>query len=316
MSQSVTLDDVLAAANRISGHIHRTPVLTSSAIDEATGARLFFKCENFQKCGAFKIRGAANAVFSLTDEAALAGVVTASSGNHGAALAKAAGWRNIRATVVMPDNAPAVKKAAVAGYGAEIVYCSPQPADRLAVLRKVMDDTGAHLVHAYDDDRVISGQGTAALELLDQVGPLDMVLAPVGGGGLVSGTAVAVKGLSPDTRVVAVEPAGADDAHRSLTQGRIVPSVSPQTIADGLLTSLGERTYPLIKSLAEGVVLVNEADIVSAMRLIWERMKIVVEPSAAVPLAGILSGALDVRGLRVGLILSGGNVDLGSLPFN
>jgi threonine dehydratase len=280
------------------------------------GGRIFFKCENLQKAGAFKIRGACNAVFSLSEDEAKRGVATHSSGNHAAALALAAQWRGIPAHVVMPETAPRVKKLAVAGYGAEIVFCKPTLESRERALAEVVARTGAAVVHPYNDLRVITGQGTAAIELLDQVQDLDLVLAPVGGGGLLSGTAIAVSLVSPKTAVIAAEPERADDAYRSFKSGHIVPSVHPNTIADGLLTSLGDLTFPIIRRHVRDIVLVSEEAIVEAMRCLWERMKILVEPSAAVPLGAVLSRGLKVAGLRVGIILSGGNVDLDRLPWS
>ena len=311
-----TFQDVEAAAKRLAPVIHRTPVLTCRTLDEMCGARLFLKCENFQKGGAFKIRGATNAVLTLSDDQAARGVVTHSSGNHGAALALAARARGIRAFVVMPRNAPEIKKKAVAGYGAEIVECAPTLAARERVGAEVMARTSAALVHSYDDNRIIAGQGTAALELCEDVGHLDAVLAPVGGGGLLSGTALAVAHVSPAARVIAVEPEGADDAYRSFRAGRLIPAENPQTIADGLRTSLSERTFAILRRHVADVVTVSEEAIVHAMRTIWERMKIVVEPSGAVPLAALLSGRLALPGKRVGILLSGGNVDLDRLPWH
>lgn len=312
---SPTLVDIRQAAERIRPFAHRTPVLTCSAIDEMCGAQLFFKCENFQKAGAFKFRGASNAVFSLTGEEAGKGVATHSSGNHGAALALAARLRGIPAHIVMPDNAPLVKKAAVAGYDAVITFCEPTLQAREATLARVRQETGASLVHPYDDDRIIAGQGTAALELCEEVPGLDAVIAPVGGGGLLAGTAIAVSELSPSTRILGAEPANADDAFRSLETGRIIPSNNPRTIADGLLTSLGERNFPIIREKVSAILTVTEDAIVDAMRLTWERMKIIVEPSGAVPLAAIQSRRAEISGRRIGVIVSGGNVDLGKLPW-
>jgi threonine dehydratase len=309
------LEQILDAAARISPYIHRTPVLTCRTLDAMCGARLFFKCENMQKVGAFKARGATNAVFSLTDREAEPGVATHSSGNHAAALALAARERGIRAYVVMPENAPAIKQRAVAGYGAEIVPCRPTLAAREEVLAGVIARTGATVIHPYNDYRIIAGQGTAALELCQAVNDLDVVMAPVGGGGLLSGTALAVRGVSPRTRVLGAEPEMADDALRSLQAGRIIPSSYPDTVADGLRTSLGDLTFPIIQQHVDAIVTAAEADIISAMRTIWERMKLVVEPSAAVPLAAILSGRANLAGMRVGIILSGGNADLDSLPW-
>ena len=311
-----TIEDIHLAAGRIRAHAHRTPVLTCAGIDAMCGASLFFKCENFQKVGAFKFRGAANTVFSLTDDEAARGVVTHSSGNHAAALALAARLRGCTARIVMPSNAPAIKKAAVAEYGGIITYCAPTLEARETATAALIAEFGSMLVHPYDDERIIAGQGTAALELLEEQPDLDIVMAPVGGGGLLAGTAIAVTERSPRTRVIAAEPERADDAFRSLREKRIVPSVDPDTIADGLLTSLGEQTFPIILARVERVVLVSERGIVNAMRHIWERMKIIVEPSAAVSLGAILEQRIDVSGMRVGIILSGGNVDMERLPWN
>jgi threonine dehydratase len=311
----VSIEDIRQAATRIEGHVHRTPVLTCDAVDRLAGASLFFKCENFQKAGAFKIRGATNAVLSLNDDEAARGVATHSSGNHAQALALAARLRGIPAFIVMPSNAPAVKRAAVEGYGAEIITCEPTLQAREETLAAVVERTGATFVHPYDNEHIIAGQGTAAVELLDEVPDLDVVMAPVGGGGLLSGTALAVKALAPDIRVIAAEPAGADDAARSLAAGRIIPSVDPDTVADGLLTSLGKRNFPIIGEHVSAIWTVEDPDIIAAMRLIWERMKIVIEPSAAVCPAAVLARPGEVKGLRIGIILSGGNVDLDRLPW-
>ncbi len=311
-----TIEDIRAAAERISPYIHRTPVLTCSALDRMCGGgKLFFKCENFQKVGAFKMRGATNAVFSLSDEKASRGVATHSSGNHAAALALAARCRGVKAYVVMPENAPDVKREAVAGYGAEISFCKATLAAREAGLAEVIDRTGAAFVHPYNDQRVISGQGTAALELLEQAPDLDVIMAPVGGGGLLSGTAIAASGMSRRPLVVAAEPEMADDAFRSFQAGRIIPSENPNTIADGLRTSLGDLTFPIIQKHVSDIITVSEEAIVTAMRLVWERMKIVVEPSAAVPVGALLTKRSRIPGERIGVILSGGNVDLSKLPW-
>ena len=307
--------DVLEAAARIRPFAHRTPVLTCATLDRLTGAQLFFKCENLQKVGAFKFRGACNAVMSLPPEAAAAGVATHSSGNHAAALALAARLRGMAAYIVMPDNAPRVKREAVAGYGGIIRLCAPTLAAREAALAQVVRETGAAFVHPYNDPRVIAGHGTAALELLAEAPALDTIVAPVGGGGLLSGTALAAEGAASDARIIGAEPAGADDACRSLREGRIVPSVDPRTMADGLLTSLGDLTFAVIRRRVERIVTVSEPGIAAAMRLIWERMKLVVEPSSAVALAALLEGDVDMAGRRVGIILSGGNVELGKLPW-
>jgi len=315
MNVEPSLADIRQAHERIEPFIHRTPVWTSATINRMSGGEIFFKCENFQKAGAFKIRGASNAVLSLNDDDAKRGVATHSSGNHAAALALAAQWRGIPAYVVMPETAPHVKKLAVAGYGAEILFCKPTLEARERALAEVVARTGAAFVHPYNDLRVITGQGTAAVELCEQAHGLDLVVAPVGGGGLLSGTAVAVSLVSPGTEVIAAEPERADDAYRSLKSGRIVPSLHPNTIADGLLTSLGDLTFPIIQRRVRDIVLVSEEAIVEAMRCLWERMKIVVEPSGAVPLGAVLSRRLDVKGRRVGIIVSGGNVDLDRLPW-
>ncbi len=309
------LSAIRTAAARIRPYAHRTPVMTCASLDTQVGAQLFLKCENLQKVGAFKFRGATNAVFSLSDTEAARGVVAHSSGNHAQALALAARLRGIPAYIVMPDNAPAVKKAAVAGYGGQITFCAPTLAAREATQAAVVAATGATVVHPYNDVRVIAGQGTATLELLEDVPDLDVILAPVGGGGLLSGTAIAATELSPNIRVIGVEPAGADDAYRSLAAGSIIPSLQPQTIADGLLTSLGDLTFPIIRDRVEQIVTVSEEAIVAAMKFIWERAKLIVEPSAAVPIAALWERRIDLSGLRVGVILSGGNVDLGRLPW-
>jgi threonine dehydratase len=315
MSGDPTFEDVLTAAERIRGYVHRTPVMTSRAIDAIAGARLHFKCENLQKVGAFKARGATNAVLSLDDEAAGRGVATHSSGNHAAALAYAAGIRGVPAHVVMPSSAPPVKKAAVAGYGAVITECQPTLKARETTLEAVVERTGATFIHAYDNPMVIAGQGTASLELITDVPELDAVIAPVGGGGLMSGTAIAVSSSRPDITIWGSEPAGADDAFRSLRDGSLYPSVEPKTIADGLLTSLSDRTFRILSERLEGIFTVNEETIIRAMRLLWERMKLVVEPSGAVPLAAVLEHPEAFADRRVGLIVSGGNVDLDHLPW-
>lgn len=306
-----TLDDVRAAARRIEPYAHRTPVLTSRSIDSITNARLFFKCENLQRVGAFKFRGAMNTVMSLTDTEAARGVATHSSGNHAAALTLAASLRGIEAHIVMPRTAPPVKKEAVAGYGASITFCEPTLESRETTLEKIVQETGATFVHPYNDHRIIAGQGTAGLELLDEVPDLDVVMTPVGGGGLLSGTSISITSLSPSTRVIAAEPEGADDAHRSLKEGRIIPSVDPDTICDGLLTSLGDKTFTIIRNNVERIVTVSDQATIRAMRLVWERMKVVIEPSAAITLGVLLEKKIDLAGLRIGIIFSGGNIDLG-----
>lgn len=315
MNNDPTFEDVLAAAERIRGRVHRTPVMTSEAIDRIAGALLHFKCENLQKVGAFKARGATNAVLLLDDEAAGRGVATHSSGNHAAALAYAAGIRGVPAHVVMPSSAPPVKKAAVAGYGALITECEPTLEGRETTLDAVIERTGATFIHAYDNPTVIAGQGTASLELITDVPDLEVVIAPVGGGGLMSGTAIAVSASRPDISIWGSEPAGADDAFRSLRDGSLHPSIKPKTIADGLLTSLSNRTFRILSERLEGILTVSEENIVRAMRLLWERMKLVVEPSGAVPLAAVLQNPDTFADRRVGLIISGGNVDLDNLPW-
>jgi threonine dehydratase len=307
--------DVAEAARRIEGHVHRTPVLTSRSLNADFGAELFFKCENLQRVGAFKARGAANAVLALDPDVAARGVATHSSGNHGAALALAAATRGVPAWVVVPQNAPAVKRAAVVRYGATVVDCAPTLAARESTLETVVAKTGATLVHPYDDALVIAGQGTAALELLEDVPGLDLVIAPVGGGGLISGTALAARACRPEARVYAAEPAAADDAQRSLASGQRVRLDAPKTIADGLRASIGERNFALMQQLLDGVILAEEAAILPAMQTLWERLKLVLEPSAAVPLAALNGGGLDIRDKRVGIILTGGNVDLEALGF-
>ncbi len=306
---------IRAAHARIAPHIHRTPIQTSRSLDDAIGAQLFFKCENFQKVGAFKARGACNAVFSLGPEVAVRGVVTHSSGNHGAALAWAAQRRGIVAHVVMPDNAPAIKVANVKGFGGVVHFCAPTLAARESLCAEVASATGATLVHPYDDAAVIAGQGTATLELLQDRPDLDLVVAPVGGGGLLSGTAIAAKGMAPGITVLGAEPAGADDAVRSLAAGALQPAPAPQTIADGLRGALSPRTFRALSTHVAMIGTCTEDSIVAAMRFTWERMKIVIEPSCAVPLACMMEGTLAVKGRRVGVILTGGNVDLDRLPW-
>ena len=315
MTQHPTLAAVQAAAARIKPYVHRTPVLTCTSLNDLVGAELFCKCENFQKVGAFKFRGACNAVFALSEQDARHGVATHSSGNHAAAVALAARLRGVPAHIVMPDNAPTVKKAAVAGYGGSIVYCAPTLAAREATLECVVRETGATFIHPYNDARVIAGQGTAALELLTDVADLDVIMAPVGGGGLLSGTAIVTAALSPATQVIAAEPEAADDAYRSLRAGKILPANDPRTIADGLRTSLGDLTFAVIQQHVQQIVTVSEEAIVSAMRYVWERMKIVIEPSAAVPIGVLLEQKIDLTGKRIGIILSGGNVSLDQLPW-
>ncbi|NEW85000.1 MAG: pyridoxal-phosphate dependent enzyme [Mariniphaga sp.] len=308
-------EDIIDAHQLIKDFIHCTPVLTSTAINRITGTEIFFKCENLQKTGAFKFRGASNAVFSLTDEQAARGVGTHSSGNHAAALALAARMKGIQAQIVMPSNSPEIKKKAVAGYGGIITYCEPTLQARESTLLKIAEETCIEIIHPYNNFNVIAGQGTAARELLEAIPHLDIVMCPVGGGGLLSGTALSVKALSPSTKVLAAEPSGADDAYRSLKAGYIIPSIHPKTIADGLLTSLGEINFVIISKNVDDIVTVSEESIVKAMRMVWERMKLIIEPSSAVPLAAILENKEAFSNQRIGIILSGGNVDLENLPF-
>jgi threonine dehydratase len=311
----VDIAAIRQAAARIACLVHRTPVMRSRYFDERSGATVFFKCENFQKVGAFKFRGATNAVLSLSDEDAGRGVVTHSSGNHAQALALAARTRGIPATIVMPAGAPAVKRDAVAGYGATIVECEPTVRAREETAAAVVERTGAVFIHPYNDPRIIAGQGTAALELVAEIPDLDVILAPVGGGGLLSGTAIAGKALVPGLQVAGAEPAGADDAQRSLASGRILPSDHPQTVADGLRTSLGELTFDIIRRQVDEIITVDDTSTMQAMRQVWERMKIVIEPSAAVPVAVLLQNASRYAGRRVGIIISGGNVDLAAIEW-
>ena len=316
---------ILAAHARIAARIHRTPVLTSTSLNAMTGAQLFFKCENLQKTGSFKIRGASNAILSLTEQEAARGIVTQSSGNHGAAVACAAAWRGIPAWIVMPRNAPAVKAKAILGYGGKVVFCEPTVTARKATCDRVQAETGAHLVHPYDDDRIIAGQATAATELLEESTDLDAVFAPVSGGGLLSGTCLGAKGIRADVRVFGCEPERADHAYRSLTTGTLRSQDSSDTIADGLRASLAPRTFAILRRHVERILLVSEDEIISAARLVWERMKIIIETSSAVAIAPLLRPGVvaslnlpkraDAAVPKLGVIFSGGNVDLSSLPW-
>lgn len=310
-----TYDDVLSAHERVTPYVHRTPVLTSTYLNGLTGAELFFKCENFQKAGAFKARGASNAVFSLDDEQAAKGVATHSSGNHGLSLSYAAGRRGIPATVVMPRTAPEAKKAAVRGYGGRIVECEPSTSSREAVFAEVMAETGAEFVHPYNDPRVIAGQATCSRELFDQVENLDAVMAPIGGGGMISGTCLTLSNIAPDVEIYAAEPEKADDAYRSFKAGHIIADDAPQTIADGLKVPLKELTWHFVQKHVTDILTAGEEEIIDAMKLTWQRMKIVMEPSSAVPLATILKNKKTFAGKRVGVIITGGNVDLDKLPW-
>jgi threonine dehydratase len=318
MTTAPTLSDIHTAQRRLESHLHRTPILSSREIDSIAGCRLLFKCENFQRTGSFKARGAFNAVLSLSDAEAAQGVVTHSSGNHAAALALAARERGVIAHVVMPHTAPAPKKAAVAAYGGRIVECEPTLAARLAAADAIIAETGAVLIPPFDSRDVAAGQGTCAMELMaDATEPLDAITCPVGGGGLLAGTLVAVKGTSPDIRVFAAEPVAADDAARGHATGVLQPQVLPvATIADGLTTAMSAMTFGVMQQYVDDVATASEDAIIEAMRLIWSRMKIIVEPSCAVPLAAILEGRWDAKGKTVGVILTGGNVDLDRLPWN
>lgn len=306
---------IRAAHQRIAAHIHRTPVATSASLDALAGARLYFKCENLQRSGSFKMRGASNAVLSLSEQEAARGVLTHSSGNHAAALALAARRRGIRAWIVMPSDAPQIKARAVEAFGGEIVFCEPTLAAREAAAAELAQRTGAVLIHPYDDDRIIAGQGTAAVELIEEVPDLDFVLAPVSGGGLLSGIALVAKHLLPAVHVVGCEPRNADDAARSLAAGKIEPAATTKTMADGLRATLAPRTFAILRRTVDQIVLVSEEEIVAAMRLLWDRLKMVVEPSGAVAAAPALFGQIGAQGKKVGIILSGGNLDLDSLPF-
>ena len=307
--------DIESAARRIAPFAHRTPVLTSQSLNEISGAEIYFKCENFQKVGAFKFRGAINTIQSLREDERKRGVATHSSGNHAQAVALGAKLNDMKAWIVMPSSAPKVKRKAVEGYGAEVITCEPTLQSRIETLEKVVAETGAIVIHPFDDYRVICGQATAAKELIEDSPSLDILMAPVGGGGLLSGTALAARYLSSHSKVIAGEPEGADDAFQSMNAGKIIPSVQPNTIADGLLTSLSEKTFEIIQEFVSEIITVSDPQIIEAMRLIWERMKIIIEPSCAVPFAAVLKEPEKFKGKRVGIILTGGNVDLGELPF-
>lgn len=315
MPEYPSIDEIRSAAQRIKQYVHRTPVLTSITINRLCHADVYFKCENLQKTGAFKARGAVNAVFSLKPEEAEKGVATHSSGNHAGALAYAAYCRGINSYVVMPKEAPEVKKKAAADYGARITYCGIDEQDRENTLRAVVERTGSTFIHPYNNSRIIAGQATAALEFLEQVPELDIIITPVGGGGLLSGTALTAAAMELGTGVLGAEPAGADDAYQSMLAGRIIPVINPNTIADGLKTSLGKLTFPIIQQYVSEIITVDDDLIINSMRLIMERMKIVVEPSAVLPLAVLLARPADFKGRKVGLIISGGNVNLDNLPW-
>lgn len=308
-------DDVVAAHERIRPYIHRTPVLTSNYLDDLTGASLFFKCENFQKAGAFKVRGASNAVFGLDEDTAKRGVATHSSGNHALSLSYAAGRRGIACTVVMPRTAPEAKKAAVRGYGGRIVECEPSTSSREEVFAKVQEETGAEFVHPYNDLRIITGQATCSREMVEQVEGLDAVAAPIGGGGMVSGCCLTLSNIAPGVAIYAAEPEEADDAYRSFKAGHIIADDAPVTVADGLKVPLKDNTWHYVSNHVTDILTASEDEIIDAMRLIWQRMKLVMEPSSAVPLATILKNPDTFRGKRVGIIITGGNVDLDKLPW-
>jgi threonine dehydratase len=307
--------DVKKAAERIRPYVHRTPVLTSEFFNRQSGARIYFKCENFQKVGAFKFRGAANAIFSLPENELTNGVTTHSSGNHAQAVSLAAKLRGIKAVIVMPENAPSVKIAAVKGYGADIVFCKPTTEDREKTAAKVVNETGAVFIHPYNDPKVIAGQGTSALELLEEIPDLDIIITPVGGGGLISGTAIAARHQSPSIRIIGTEPELADDAYRSFKSGKIEPVLRTDTIADGLRTSLGELPFKIIKQHVDQIETVSEESIIRNMKHVWERMKIIIEPSCSVPVAAVMDKKINTEGKKVGIIITGGNVDLEKLPW-
>jgi threonine dehydratase len=323
--QQPSWEAIVEAHARIAPRIHRTPVLTSASLNAITGTQLFFKCENLQKTGSFKIRGASNAILSLTDKEVSPGIVTQSSGNHGAAVACASAWRKVPAWIVMPKNASAVKAKAIEGYGGKVIFCEPSVTARKATCDRIQLETGAHLVHPYDDDRIITGQATAAKELLEEVGDLDAVFAPVSGGGLLSGTSLGAKGIRANVRVFGCEPERADDAYRSLSTGTLQSQDSSDTIADGLRASLSPRTFAILRRCVDRILLVSEEEIISAARLVWERMKIIIEPSSAVAIAPLLRPGVvaslhltkrpDGLAPKLGVIFSGGNVDLSSLPW-
>ena len=314
---AASIDDIRAAAERIKGVGHRTPILTSQTLDEMAGRKLFFKCENLQKVGAFKLRGGWNAVSMLSDEEAANGVCTHSSGNHAQAVAFSAMKRGITSYIVMPNNVPDVKLDAVKGYGANITLCEPTLEARKKTLDEIAKKTGAQVVHPFNNPNVIAGQGTAALEMIEDLGTLDAIIAPIGGGGLMSGTCIATRNLLPEAKLFGAEPAGADDAYHSLKQGKIIPQTNPDTICDGLLTSLGEYTWNILKDHLEAIYTVTDDEVINAMRLVWERMKIIIEPSSATAVAVALKSEFKaLTGLeKVGIILTGGNVELSKLPF-
>tara|TARA_B110000014_G_scaffold180373_1_gene129755 strand:+ start:485 stop:1465 length:981 start_codon:yes stop_codon:yes gene_type:complete len=314
---AASIDDVRAAAKRIKGIGHRTPILTSKTLDRLAGRKLFFKCENFQKVGAFKFRGGWNAISMLSDKNAENGVCTHSSGNHAQAVAYAALKRGIPAYIVMPNNSPDVKLEAVKGYGAHITLCEPTLEARRTTLEKIAEKTGAEVIHPFNNPNVIAGQGTAALEMIEDLGNLDAMIAPIGGGGLMSGTCITTRSLLPNAKLFGAEPKGADDAYRSLKEGKMLPQESPNTICDGLLTSLGENTWNILKDHLNAIYTVSDDEVIKAMKLIWERMKIIIEPSCATPVAVVMSPEFRaLKGIeKIGIILTGGNIDLSKIPF-
>ena len=314
---AASIEDVRAAAERIRGVGHRTPVLNSKTLDQMAGRKLFFKCENFQKVGAFKFRGGWNAVSMLSDKEAERGVCTHSSGNHAQAIAYSAQKRGIPAYIVMPNNSPDVKLDAVKGYGANVTLCKPTLEARRTTLEGIAEDTGAAVIHPFNNANVIAGQGTAALELIEDVGELDAIIAPIGGGGLMSGTCVTTRSLLPNAKLFGAEPKGADDAYRSLKEGKLLPQEDPKTICDGLLTSMGENTWKILKDHLNAIYTVSDDEVIKGMKLIWERMKIIIEPSCATPVAVVMSPKFkQLENIeKVGIILTGGNVDLAKLPF-
>lgn len=315
MDRIPTKEDIGTTHELISPFIHRTPILTSNHINEIAGSKIFFKCENFQKVGAFKIRGALSAAFSLSEEELKSGLGTHSSGNHAQSIALAAQMKNIRASLVMPRTAPKVKINAVKGYGAEVTFCEPSMESREKTMNEVIEKTGVTFIHSYNDYRIIKGQATAAKEIYEDESEFDFIITPVGGGGLLSGTSLSTGYYSSKTKVIGAEPKGADDAFRSLRDGRIYPSENPKTIADGLLTSLGDKTFDIIRKYVDEIITVSDESIISAMKLIWERMKIIVEPSSAVTLAAIIDKKEKFKDRKIAAILTGGNVDLTKLPW-
>ncbi|MCG3217415.1 MAG: threonine/serine dehydratase [Candidatus Heimdallarchaeota archaeon] len=310
-----SFQEIEEAHNRIKQFINQTPIMTSRTLNKRTKGSIYLKCENFQRVGAFKFRGAVNTLLQLSPYEKEKGIIAHSSGNHAQAVSLAASLLNIKAVIVMPSNSPEVKVRATKEYGAEVVFCGNKPEDRAEATRKLINEFDYTLIHPYDNDNIINGAGTAALELFNEVNKLDYVFCPVGGGGLVSGTALATKGISPGTKIIAVEPSNADDAYRSFRDGKIYPSINPNTIADGLRTALSERTYSIIKEKVDEIITVTEEEILEAMKFLWERMKLVIEPSGAVSVAGILSGKIDLTNKKIGVIISGGNIDISSF-FN